>query len=165
MRQYRRSHSRHESLTKSRNDTASKNWSTRIRERFTASWDRMRRAGVAAGCTIAAEFSTTWTTIRPSAREKRRRARAIEGTMRGTGPVTRERRRCQAVDNGRCCPCSANLTRTKITIHREPRFLDKLPEEAIIYLCPRHLRLSPLEILLATRKTRAAGRGELKGAR
>jgi hypothetical protein len=56
--------------------------------------------------------------------------------------------RCQAFENGKQCRRSKNLTRTLITIHREEHFIAKLPEGAVVVLCPDHLRLSPLEHLL-----------------
>lgn len=58
--------------------------------------------------------------------------------------------RCQAFENGKSCRCSKNLTRTQISIYRSKTFAAKLPEGAIILLCPKHLRLSPLEHLIAS---------------
>lgn len=73
--------------------------------------------------------------------------------------------RCQAYDKGRHCRKSKNLTRCRITIHREPSFNAKLPEGAIILLCPDHLRLSQLEALVMqdSPKVRSAEQQRIAG--
>ncbi len=60
--------------------------------------------------------------------------------------------RCSAVEGKWQCRKTKNLTRARITIHREPSFVAKLPAGAIILLCPDHLRLSPREQLVANSK-------------
>jgi hypothetical protein len=55
--------------------------------------------------------------------------------------------RCSAFDGSQCRK-TKNLTRTRITIVREPHFVAKLPKEAIVWLCPDHLKLGILERLL-----------------
>jgi RNA polymerase subunit RPABC4/transcription elongation factor Spt4 len=52
--------------------------------------------------------------------------------------------RCQAYD-GKQCRRTKNLTQTIVTIHREESFIAKLPEHAVIALCPEHLKLAPFE--------------------
>ena len=59
--------------------------------------------------------------------------------------------RCCAYEDERQCRRTKNLTRTRITVHREKTFLDKLPEGAVILLCPKHLRLSVLERAILTK--------------
>ena len=56
--------------------------------------------------------------------------------------------RCQASDNGRTqCRIRKNLMSVLVSLDREPHFRDKLCEQAIIRLCPRHLKLNVLERL------------------
>ena len=54
--------------------------------------------------------------------------------------------RCQAYD-GKQCRRTKDLTRTIVTIHRETEFIERLPEHAVITLCPQHLKLSILQRL------------------
>jgi len=69
--------------------------------------------------------------------------------------------RCQAFDGRHQCRRSKDLTRTRITIHREKEFLLKLPEEAVVLLCPSHLRLSPFEgLLLSSKRLQSANAAE-----
>lgn len=57
--------------------------------------------------------------------------------------------RCQAATSkGTQCRKTKDLTRTFLTIHREPAFVAKLPENVIVLLCPTHLRLSPVQKLV-----------------
>jgi hypothetical protein len=64
--------------------------------------------------------------------------------------------RCSALtgdDESPQCRKTKHLTPTVISIHREESFLAKLPEHAVVLLCPDHLKLSVLEGLLMSRKT------------
>ncbi len=58
--------------------------------------------------------------------------------------------RCNASNGHTQCRATKELTNVLITIHREPKFDAKLPGHAIIKLCPRHLKMSWLERLVAT---------------
>lgn len=60
--------------------------------------------------------------------------------------------RCSAFLRRGQCRAMKSLTRVRITIHREPHFVAKLPEQAVILLCPKHLQMSLIEKLVASGK-------------
>lgn len=63
--------------------------------------------------------------------------------------------RCQAVVGKGSAQCRAtkHLTRTQVSLFRSKDFIEKLPEGAIILLCPKHLRLSVVERLVLSCKS------------
>ncbi len=65
--------------------------------------------------------------------------------------------RCNALTGRGQCRATQHLSRTRVTVYRSPHFKKKIPGDAVIMLCPRHLRLSPLEwLLLSDCKTKPA---------
>lgn len=66
--------------------------------------------------------------------------------------------RCSAFVVRGQCRATKSLTRTRITIHRETTFVAKLPEQAIILLCPKHLQITSLErLVLSGRRFQKVG--------
>lgn len=59
---------------------------------------------------------------------------------------------CNAVQGRNQCRATKDLTRTLISLVRSPGWEKKLPEKAIVMLCPKHLRLTVLETLVAVSK-------------
>lgn len=56
--------------------------------------------------------------------------------------------RCNAVIGKGQCRCSKNLTRTRLSVFKNKYFKDRLPNDVIVVLCPKHLKITLIEALI-----------------
>src|ERR1700677_4540224 len=80
-------------------------------------------------------LSRNGTDPNPDRRSDSRRVSSMQASRsRGKGMTER----CSVFTGTSQCRAKKDLTRCRITIHREPNWVVKLPDQTVIFLCPRH---------------------------